>query len=100
MAVVIQNLDQPDYTYLGQDITVVPDLSEDEILVVDGDCLIQDIINGWSQPTGIADGIRVASTQPSASPERTAARFPSRRMKRMASATPSAAAPCDIVSAV
>lgn len=56
MAVVIQNLDLPDYTYLGQDIDVTPDLSEDEVLRVDGDCLLQDIVNGWSQPTGIADG--------------------------------------------
>lgn len=56
MAVVIQNLEQPDYTYLGQDISVLPDLSEDETLAVDGDCLIQDILNGWSQPTGLADG--------------------------------------------
>lgn len=56
MAIVEQNLNQPDYSYLGQDIWITPDLNEDEVLAVDADCLIQDIINGWSQPTGIADG--------------------------------------------
>lgn len=45
-----------DYQHLGVDIDVIPDLSEDELLRVDDDCLIQDIVNGWSQPTGIADG--------------------------------------------
>jgi hypothetical protein len=56
MAVVIQDLNQPNYSYLGQDIAILPDLNEDESLAVDADCLIQDIIDGWTQPTGIADG--------------------------------------------
>lgn len=46
----------PDYQHLGTDITVEPDLSEDEILVTGADCLIQDLIHLWTQPTGIADG--------------------------------------------
>lgn len=46
----------PDYQTLGTDISVIPDLNEDEVLVVDGECLIQDLVNGWSQPTGLADG--------------------------------------------
>lgn len=45
-----------DYRTLGIDIQVEPDLSEDERLLEDFDCLAQDIINGWQQPTGIADG--------------------------------------------
>lgn len=45
-----------DYQHLGIDIDVTPDLQEDEILRVEGDCLVQDLINGWTQPTGIADG--------------------------------------------
>jgi len=45
-----------DYATLGTDIDVTPDLSEDENLRTDSECLIQDIINGWTQPTGIADG--------------------------------------------
>lgn len=45
-----------DYQHLGVDIDVTPDLSENEILRIEGDCLVQDIINGWTQPTGIADG--------------------------------------------
>lgn len=44
------------YVTLGTDIDVTPDLSENEILRVDVDCLLQDLINGWTQPTGIADG--------------------------------------------
>ena len=48
--------DLPDYQHLGIDIDVTPDLQEDEILRIEVDCLIQDIINGWTQPTGIADG--------------------------------------------
>jgi len=44
------------YETLGTDIDVTPDLSENEILRVDVDCLLQDLINGWTQPTGIADG--------------------------------------------
>lgn len=51
-----QNVDLPDYQHLGIDIDVTPDLSEDEVLRVNGDCLVQDILHGWSQPTGIADG--------------------------------------------
>ena len=46
----------PDYETLGTDIDVTPDLSENEVLRVDADCLLQDLINGWTQPTGIADG--------------------------------------------
>ena len=45
-----------DYETLGIDITVLPDLSENETLAVDFDCLAQDLMNGWTQPTGIADG--------------------------------------------
>ena len=48
--------DEIDYATLGTDIDVTPDLSEDENLRTDGECLIQDIMNGWTQPTGIADG--------------------------------------------
>lgn len=44
------------YETLGTDIDVTPDLSENEILRIDVDCLLQDLINGWTQPTGIADG--------------------------------------------
>jgi hypothetical protein len=46
----------PNYQHLGIDIDVTPDLNQDEVLRVGPDCLIQDLINGWSQPTGIADG--------------------------------------------
>lgn len=46
----------PDYQHLGIDIDVTPDLNQDEVLRVGPDCLIQDLINGWTQPTGIADG--------------------------------------------
>lgn len=49
-------MDLVDYQHLGIDITVLPDLSEDEQLVEDVDCLAQDLINGWTQDTGIADG--------------------------------------------
>lgn len=56
MPVVIQDLNKPNYSYLGQDIAILPDLNEDESLAVDAECLIQDIIDGWTQPTGIADG--------------------------------------------
>jgi hypothetical protein len=45
-----------DYRTLGIDITVLPDLSENETLATNFDCLAQDLINGWTQPTGIADG--------------------------------------------
>lgn len=45
-----------DYRSLGIDITVEPDLSEDEQLVEAFDCLAQDIILSWTQPTGLADG--------------------------------------------
>jgi hypothetical protein len=45
-----------DYQWLGSDIDVLPDLNEDEKLREDIDCLIQDIVHGWTQPTGIADG--------------------------------------------
>lgn len=48
--------DLPDFGHLGIDIDVLPDLQEDERLRVDGETLIQDILHGWSQPTGIADG--------------------------------------------
>lgn len=46
----------PNYQHLGIDIDVTPDLNQDEVLRGGGDCLIQDLLNGWSQPTGIADG--------------------------------------------
>jgi hypothetical protein len=50
------DFDVKNYETLGTDIDVTPDLSENEILRVDVDCLLQDLINGWTQPTGIADG--------------------------------------------
>lgn len=46
----------PDYQHLGIDIDVTPDLSEDENLRADFECIAQDLINMWMQPTGIADG--------------------------------------------
>jgi hypothetical protein len=48
--------DLEDYQHLGIDITVLPDLDEDEKLAEDIACLGQDLINMWTQPTGIADG--------------------------------------------
>lgn len=44
-----------DFSYFGSDITVLPDLDENEQLVSEIDCVAQDLLNGWSQPTGIAD---------------------------------------------
>jgi hypothetical protein len=46
----------PDYSHLGVDIDVTPDLNQDEQLRVDADCLLQDLVNGWTQNTGLADG--------------------------------------------
>jgi len=45
-----------DYQHLGIDMTVLPDLSENEDLAAEEQCLIQDLLNGWFQPKGIADG--------------------------------------------
>jgi len=45
-----------DYRYLGTDITVLPDLDENEKLAEDLDCYAQDLLNSWTQPTGLADG--------------------------------------------
>jgi hypothetical protein len=50
--------DFPDYQHLGTDLSVEPDLDEDERLVVGVDCLLQDILHSWQQPTGLADGTR------------------------------------------
>jgi len=49
-------IERVDYQHLGIDITVLPDLDENEKLVEDLDCYGQDLINSWMQPTGIADG--------------------------------------------
>lgn len=49
-------MDYADYQTLGEDIDVTPDLNEDERLRVGIDCLAQDVVNGWTQPTGIVDG--------------------------------------------
>lgn len=46
----------PDYSHLGIDIIVQPDLDENEQLAVEVVCLFQDLINGITQTTGIADG--------------------------------------------
>lgn len=56
MAGAVVAIEQVDYQYLGTDITVQPDLSENEELVEDLDCYGQDLLNSWDQPTGIADG--------------------------------------------
>lgn len=46
----------PDYSHLGIDIIVEPDLDEDERLAVDEECVLQDLVHMWTQPTGISDG--------------------------------------------
>ncbi len=45
-----------DFTGLGSDIRVIDDLDENGELVTGLDCVAQDLLNGWQQPTGIADG--------------------------------------------
>lgn len=48
----------PDFQVLGADIRVLPDLDEDENLAEGAECVAQDLLNGWSQPTGLADGTK------------------------------------------
>lgn len=45
-----------DFSVLGTDIRVLGDLDENEDLAEELECVAQDLINGWTQPTGIADG--------------------------------------------
>lgn len=49
-------IDLIDYQHLGIDITVRPDLDENERLLEDVECYGQDLLNSWDQPKGIADG--------------------------------------------
>ncbi len=53
-ALQIANLQ--DYQHLGIDIDVTPDLSENEQLRAEFDCIAQDLVNMWTQPPGLADG--------------------------------------------
>lgn len=47
-----------DFQILGSDIRVLPNLDEDENLAEEAECVAQDLLNGWSQPTGLADGTK------------------------------------------